>query len=227
MMTQADVHAHLVQRFRLDLTKRSPVEIPNTDRSTLAGLFNALGYRRGVEIGVERGRYSEVLCRENPGVELFCVDAWKAYRGYRDHVDDKKLQRFYEEAQERLAPYNVTFVRKFSLDAVKDFADASLDFVYIDGNHDFQHCTNDIAEWGKKVRPGGIIAGHDYSRYRWPNRIHVVQAVNGWTDAEEVKPWFLLGSQAKVEGQLRDDSRSWFWVQREYRSWQSGPKVHQ
>jgi SAM-dependent methyltransferase len=207
-----DALTYIATKYGLNLHARSPIEIPNVGRNDLARLFHELAFQRGVEIGVEQGLFSQVLCQQNPGVQLFCVDPYKAYRGYRDHVNQQKLDGFYAAAQERLAPYRATFVRKFSLVALEDFADGSLDFVYIDGNHDFQHCTNDIAEWSKKVRPGGIIAGHDYVRYRLPNQIQVVQAVNGWTDANEIAPWFLLGTQAKVEGEIRDTARSFFWV---------------
>jgi len=216
-----DALTYLCEKYSIDLTRRrrSPIEIPNVNRDTLARLFYLLEYATGVEVGVERGLYSEVLSRENPGVRLFCVDAWRAYRGYRDHVDQAKLDRFYVEAGERLAPFpHTTLVRKFSLDAVKDFADESLDFVYLDGNHNFENVTAELAAWGAKVRVGGILAGHDYVRYTWPNQIHVVQAVNGWTDAYEIHPWFLLGTQAKVAGELRDTARSWCWVKPPHKS---------
>ena len=191
---------------------KMPIEIPNTDRKTLARLTYHLGFTRGVEVGVERAMYSETICQANPLMHLYCVDAWTAYKGYRDHVVQQKLDRFHRETIERMAPYHATIIKAFSMDAVKTFEDGSLDFIYIDGNHDIHSTINDIAEWSKKVRAGGIIAGHDYVRYRWPNRIHVVQAVNAWVDAEEVRPWFLLGTQAKHEGYFRDDARSWFWV---------------
>jgi SAM-dependent methyltransferase len=224
-----DALTYLATKYSLDLhDRRLPIAIPNVDRDTLARLFHLLGYQIGVEVGVERGVYSEVLCRENPGVQLYCIDAWRTYRGYKDHVDQQKLNRFYEETQARLAPYpRATLVRAFSQTAVKDFAIGSLDFVYIDAAHDFQNCTNDIAEWGRRVRPGGIIAGHDFASYAWPNQIHVVPVVRGWTEAYEIAPWFLLGRDAKVEGELRDRARSWFWVQAEPRPFRSGPKVHQ
>ena len=205
---------YIATKFDLDLTRRVPIEIPNTNRDTLARLFAQVGYLRGVEVGVERGAYSEVLLRENIGLTLTCVDAWTAFDGYRDHVRQGKLDRFYVETQQRLAPYKnrVQFVRKFSVDAAKDFADGSLDFAYIDANHDFQSLTADLAAWSPKVRAGGIIAGHDYSPHRWPNRIHVMQVIHGWTDAYDIRPWFVLGSKEKVPGQLRDDARSWFWI---------------
>lgn len=208
-----DTLTYIRTKYDIPAGARSPIEIPNIGRDHLARLFAVLGFQTGAEVGVERGLYSEVLCRENPGVQLLCVDAWKAYKGYRDHVDQQKLDRFHEEARQRLAPYRATLVRKFSLEAAKDVADGSLDFVYLDGNHSFENVAMDIAAWSRKVRNGGIIAGHDYVRYRLPNMIHVVQAVTGYTDAYEVHPWFLAGTQAKVEGQVRDTARSWFWVQ--------------
>lgn len=216
-----DALTYIGVRFDLDKeidaaregTQKCPIEIPHANRETLARLLYLLEARRGVEVGVERGAYSEVLCREIPGVQLFCVDAWKAYRGYRCHVDQQKLDRFYIETQERLKPYKgVTLVRQFSTEAAKDFQDGSLDFVYLDGNHGFPHVVTDLAAWSPKVRPGGIIAGHDYALHAWPNQIHVVQAVKGWTSAYDIRPWFVLGRTEKRDGELRDDARSWFWV---------------
>lgn len=205
---------YIATKFGLSLHQRQmPIEIPNTDRVTLARLFHLLEYQVGVEVGVERGAYSEVLCQQNPGVQLFCVDAWTAYRGYRDHVRQSKLDRFYEETRERLTPYpRATLVRKFSVDAAQDFTDGSLDFVYLDANHNFESLTADLAAWSPKVRAGGCIAGHDYAKHSWPNQIHVVQVIQGWTDAYEIRPWFVLGTKEKREGELRDDARSWFWV---------------
>ena len=41
-------------------------------------------------------------------------------------------------------------------------ADGDLDWVFIDANHNYDYVRADIAAWTPKVRPGGIIAGHDY-----------------------------------------------------------------
>jgi hypothetical protein len=130
----------------------------------------------------------------------------------------------YDEAKARLAPYNCEFIKAFSMDAVKNFKDNSLDFVFIDGNHTFEYAINDIAEWGKKVRPGGIISGHDFwnsadgfGYLRLPleefikhltpaDQRKVCQgkdAVLAWTKTNNINPWFLTG---------KDDMSSWFWV---------------
>jgi hypothetical protein len=212
-----DINVWLAEKYELCLTQRHlPIEIPNTNRDTLAHLFHVWGFTSGVEVGVERGLYSEVLCRENPGVRLYCVDPWRAHRGYRDHVNQDKLDGFCVEAGERLKPYpRATLVRKFSVDAAKDLGNGSLDFAYLDGNHNIENVIADLAAWTPKVRTGGIIAGHDFARHKWPNQIHVVQALGAWTAAYDIAPWFVLGSQAKVEGQLRDGARSWFYVKQD------------
>lgn len=211
----ADALTFIKTKFDLDLSqRRQPIEIPNTNRGTLARLFYLLGFSKGAEVGVERAKYSEVLLRENILLQLTCVDAWQAYRGYRDHVDQQKLNRFYDEAQQRLEPWKnrVTVVRAFSVDAAAQVPDRSLDFVYLDAAHDFASVAADLRAWAPKVKVGGIVAGHDYIKAKLPSLMHVPQVIHGWTDAYEIAPWFVLGRQAKVEGELRDDGRSWFYV---------------
>lgn len=191
-----------------------PFIINNFGRNELAELFSELGFKTGVEVGIEQGVYSEILCRSNPGLKLYCVDPWKAYRGYRDHVDQNKLDRFFVSTEVRLAPFGCVLVRKFSMDAVKDFENGSLDFVYIDGNHSFQNVVNDICEWSKKVKAGGIISGHDFI-HRGPSdrsQQHVIEAVTGYTQAYHIDPWFILGRKHPREGEIRDTPRSFMWV---------------
>lgn len=209
-----DTLAYILRKFSLSFDDKTPmpIEIPNFGRSQLAELFAEFGFEVGAEVGVEQGEYSEILCLANPKLKLYAIDAWKAYRDYRDHTRQSKLDRFYETTKARLSPYNCQIIREFSLDVVKNFADKSLDFIYIDANHNFQNVTNDIVEWSKKVKEGGIISGHDYRRRREQQNIHVYQVVNAYTDAYRIRPWFVLGSQKRIRGEIRDIPRSWMWV---------------
>lgn len=176
----------------------------NITRDDLAKLFCELGYKTGVEIGVERGAYSKVLCEANPEAHVTGVDPLQAYGGYREHVSQERLDGFYNEVMDKMKPHNYSFIRKFSLDAVREFGDNSLDFVYINGNHDFQNTTNDIAEWSKKVRVGGIVAGHDFTRNKKKDyKCHVKDVVQAWTYANDIRTWFITRA---------DKSPSWFYV---------------
>jgi hypothetical protein len=210
---------YIKDRFQVDLEQKSPIKLPVDRFRGLTSIFRELGFKVGAEIGVASGRYSKWLVMRAKPEKLFLVDPYTAYPEYVEQHDEKgqaELDQAYKNAQERLAKFNsCEFVLKPSMVAVDDFNDNSLDFVFIDGNHTFEYAVNDIAEWSKKVKPGGIVSGHDYWRsfdsqkrayveLKTPleklKLVQVKDAVNGWTRANQIKPWFLI------------DGFTWFWV---------------
>jgi len=197
------------------LENERKIEIPMTNRVMFASLLAELGMNRGVEVGVECGLYSEVLCKANPFIDLDSVDAWTAYRGYRDHVSQDKLDAFMKTTIERLKPYNAMVIKGFSMDVVKDYQDNSLDFVYIDGNHEYRQTVDDVAEWHKKVRIGGIVSGHDYILRKDNGYLmHVPYAVDGFCASYHIAPLFILGAKNDPKPP-RDTARSWFYVKQD------------
>jgi predicted O-methyltransferase YrrM len=118
------------------------------------------------------------------------------------------LERQYEESKSRLAPYDCAVIRKTSMEAVKDFEDESIDFVYIDGNHTQKYVLEDIEEWSKKVKKGGVISGHDYVVFKQREINHVKSVVNQYAKEHDIK-LYILGR--RDEGK-RDLFRSWFWI---------------
>lgn len=208
----------IVAKWGVDLTQKSPIEIPGVGRRDLMRLASEAGFLNVVEVGVEQGEFAEVICREIPGVFYVGVDAWAHYSGYRDHVSNEKLQGFYERTHERLAPYDAALVRAFSVDASKLFEDGYLDLVYIDANHSYASVLEDIEAWSPKVREGGIVAGHDYVRRKSKSRdgyvCQVVEATNDWTKKHGIEPWFVLGSKDVRAEDERGQVRSWMWVKR-------------
>jgi predicted O-methyltransferase YrrM len=157
-------------------------------RDDLARLFGVLGFRLGVEVGTQRGRFAEVMFQEAPGLQLICVDHWKAYgTTTQEHQDEIKA-----EAVRRLRRLRATIVEKPSLEAVRDFEDGCLDFVYIDANHEFDDVVRDIIEWSNKVRMGGIVALHDY--HSWGGT-GVIEAVNAYTRCHGIHPWYVTAER--------------------------------
>lgn len=222
---------YILNKYELS-TGPKVLEIPNTNRETFTHLLAELNKNVGAEIGVECGIYSEMLCKANPNIDLYSIDAWTAYKGYRDHVSQEKLDGFMDITKQRLAPYRATVIKGFSVDVAKQFADESLDFVYIDGNHEYQQTVNDIAEWQKKVKVGGIVAGHDYIlRTNNGYLMHVPMAIHGWCDSYEIRPLFVLGRKddRKPPEGIRDTARSWFYVKPPKTQIKpgSGHKIHQ
>jgi len=206
-----DTLKYIQDKFQIDIGQKSPIKLPIDRFRGLTGLFTELGFKVGAEIGVSTGRYSKWLCvkmRKNKP-KLFLIDPYLAYDEYTEQHGEEgqvNLDADYRQAQERLAKFNVEFVKKTSMEALKDFNDNSLDFVFIDGNHTFEYVVNDIAEWSKKVKKGGIISGHDYwnsiesekplyqqnlTPLEKMKLVQVQDAVDGWVKANRIKPWFL------------------------------------
>jgi len=154
-------------------------------RDHLAILLGRWGFNEGLEVGTYKGRYARMLTEHNPKLHLTCVDPWRAYSGWDQATEDG----FHAEALRALAGRNVTIVRKPSLEAVDGFADASLDFVFIDGDHVFDAAVQDIIRWAPKVRIQGIVMVHDY----WITGVgvDVVRAVDAYVQSHDIRPWYI------------------------------------
>ena len=196
----------ITKRFGANLSLPSPIGLRISRHRELLELWRDLGYKVGAEIGTEEGRYAEQICRAIPGVKLFCIDPYRAYARYADTVSQARLDQFYLSARKRLDKYNCTFAIGTSLEMVEDFEPASLDFVFIDGNHHFDFVVQDIIAWSPIVRAGGIVAGHDYKpegHEKTPIPFGVIEAVNAYTAAHKISPWFVTRG---------DKCPSWLWV---------------
>lgn len=150
------------------------------DKLELAKYFNTLGFRVGAEVGVLDGDYALTLCREIPGLKYYGIDNWYIAEGMSNHKHRGK----YEHVLKILKLYDATIIRKLSMEAVNEFENNSLDFVYIDANHQFDYVVEDIIHWTKKVRKGGIVSGHDYEE---SNTKGVISAVDGYVKSHGLK----------------------------------------
>lgn len=148
---------------------------------------------RVAEIGVARGKFSAQIRRVcNPQV-LVLVDPWveqdeTVYVNDGNNVSMREQeQRFRKVAArfERSSPGSeCKVVRKFSLDAAKDFEDGLFDWIYIDGNHGFEPCLADLRAWAPKVKPDGFICGHDFANHTAARSANfgVIDAVRTFTN---------------------------------------------
>lgn len=173
-------------------------------RKDLAVLFSDMGYRSGAEIGVWQGRFSEQLCLANPGVQLICVDPWKAYAEYGDPKNEQvRLEEARRETVKRLARYRCDIRRQTSLEAAATVPDGSLDFCYLDANHGKSFVLADIEAWASKVRRHGVFAGHDYELVPRHAHLQVKAAVDEWRQTHDTGPLYVLAN---------DKTPSFLWV---------------
>lgn len=194
--------------------KGAPVKIPECSRNDLPEFFVDRGYRVGAEIGVYKGAFTEKFCKA--GLKMYAIDPWKGYSGAGKNQEIQERQDFlYGHTQRTLVPYrDCNIIRAFSMDAVKQFRHDSLDFVYIDGDHSFRYIAEDIAEWSKRVRSGGIVSGHDYCCHEAGSELvcHVVPVVKAYVEALGILDFYVFG---KMENPKDKDDQypSWMFIQ--------------
>jgi len=122
-----------------------------------------------VEIGCWKGKSTAYMATEiinsNKDIEFYCVDTWK---GSEELKGDKSVieDTLYDEFLNNLKPAISTIkpMRLSSLEAANNFKDGFFDFIFIDASHDYENVKKDILAWYPKLKPTGIISGHDYQR---------------------------------------------------------------
>lgn len=170
----------------------APIKVENNkpaSRYTLGEWLNhqnLIGF--GVEVGTFNGWYAADLLHQWRGEKLYLVDAWRFLEYWNDPMNAHKEEQCRRMVNTFESVYKfgrrVVMIRELSEDAVRLFPDGSLDFVYIDADHSFEGVSRDILLWQPKIKPGGILAGHDYLDGRTPNGAvyNVKSAVDQWAE---------------------------------------------
>jgi len=111
----------------------------------------------GVEIGVSEGLNAVDMLDKLDIKNLYLVDPYKAFRQWTQ----EKLDGHLKTAKRTLAYYDelITWIREPSEYAVTKIPDLSLDFVYVDGNHEFVDVVKDIMFYWNKLKYGGLMCG--------------------------------------------------------------------
>jgi SAM-dependent methyltransferase len=130
---------------------------------------------RFVEVGSWKGRSSVYMAVEiiNSGkkIKFDCVDTWEGSVEHKEYdvVTQGELFSIFNDSIEPVKEY-INPIRKRSLEAVEDYEDESLDFVFIDASHEYEDVKLDIIKWLPKVKKGGVLAGHDYGVFEGVDR---------------------------------------------------------
>jgi len=141
-----------------------------------------------VEVGSFKGRSSVAICEglsRVAGARFVAVDPWRRIRMTDDELyevgapdEDEIYSRFLRNT----GPYDfVRPMRMSSLEAAPEFADASIDWLFIDGDHSFDAVRADLRAWSPKVKLLGLVSGHDHTWFdvRWAVACHA-RSVSVW-----------------------------------------------
>lgn len=131
----------------------------------------------GCEVGVHSGETTAALLRHLPLIcEYHAVDPWESYEKYNGttyrkpgHKKFKTWPSVMDNFLNATKPFSdkVFIHRMTSVEAVNEFSDNYLDWVFIDANHDYPYIKENLEIWTPKVKVGGIVSGHDYNNGKW------------------------------------------------------------
>lgn len=148
----------------------------------LAGFVAHFGLQTVAEVGCKEGRTTGFLLEACPDVFVTAIDPWMPMPDHAGREGGETYEDWDFAAIEAQFKANTekhaTRVRQMRMtsNAAARHAAASdwqFDLVFIDAAHDYENVRADIAAWLPLVRPGGIIAGHDY-QHRFPGVMRAV-----------------------------------------------------
>lgn len=123
------------------------------------------------EIGVWQGRsiiyMAQTLKRMGKRCKIYAVDTFKGEEGQQTHADliaasGGNLRDVFEANLKRCGVEDcVEIIQGDSAEMAAKIPDGSLTFAYIDADHHYQPVLRDVKAWLPKLRPTGILAGHD------------------------------------------------------------------
>jgi hypothetical protein len=176
------------------------------DRNNFANFLNKT-YRFGtaVEIGVHRGTFAKTFMDSWLGSLYIGIDPWQSVPGYEEQ--EKLLEEYNGNREDdynycsrllwkHIKDCRAELHRGLSEDIVRLVDNNSIDFVYIDGDHRYVSVWNDLTLWYPKVRPGGILAGHDFLQHGDnPPDKEVQQAVINFSIQQKLPIHLVVESQ--------------------------------
>lgn len=134
-----------------------------THRHYLVNLVNSYGWRLGAELGVARGLLMRRLLAGCPHLSMVGVDLF---------LKPHNLTQVLAIVQDY--PDRCALLQCSTVEAANLVDDHSLDFAFIDAGHGYEAVSDDIRCWTPKIKPGGMLLGHDYCE----RHSGVIRAVN-------------------------------------------------
>ena len=161
----------------IDTLERLGMDTPAEDLRALEELAryaymgkSAYSTDRGEFVAVEVGSYagltSRAIADAVPG-KLYCVDTWAGSLGvdyvndlYGEHGGDGVFRTFCKNMGRRL--FTTVFPLRGESALWAGVFPRKVDFLFLDAGHEYEDVLADLRAWSRVVRPGGLVACHDF-----------------------------------------------------------------
>lgn len=153
------------------------------------------------EIGSFAGASAEMILNQLNGTGfLLCVDSWdKEY--YNGQWNMAEVESCFDRLKSNRNMHKMVGQSVPAAKWLLEHSNIRYDVVYIDADHSYEAVMADITNWSKLLKPGGIVAGHDFA-HSWPGVTQAVMEVfqrckiypdSTWVASiDEMKPKILV-----------------------------------
>jgi hypothetical protein len=119
------------------------------------------------EIGVFMGDFSQQILDICEPKLLVLIDTFSGTISSGDE-NGNNLRTFngkqlYESVYDRFKNYNNVKIHKDRSSKILEYRDEFFDMIYIDAEHSYHACKEDLENCYEKVKGGGLLGGHDYN----------------------------------------------------------------
>lgn len=128
----------------------------------LAEIINVNRLRIGAEVGAATGITTQHILDHCPTIEkLFIADDWRPIPESNQWKGDNMERIFRKKFGTVQYKDKIHILKGLSWEVAEQVEDESLDFVFIDASHDYESVIKDLDAWAYKLKPGGLLCGHD------------------------------------------------------------------
>ena len=127
-----------------------------------------------VELGCFKGKSTSFIVTEilnqNRKVNFTTIDSFKGATESKDENEIKaydnteNIENEFIKNTDHVTRY-FNAIKCLSHEGAGIFKDNSVDVIFIDAGHSYEAVKKDIEAWLPKMKPNGIIAGHDYNSW--------------------------------------------------------------
>lgn len=123
----------------------------------------------GTFVGGNACRVANYIKERKKKITLFTIDNFQfgniSQKGF-DMANLSRDENFYNVYKENVDQCNlndiICYTNSDSIEASQNFKNDTIDLIFIDGAHNEVYCRDELMAWIPKIKPGGIISGHDW-----------------------------------------------------------------
>ena len=137
------------------------------ERKLFGAHMNRHGFKAGIELGVSYAEFAHTTLRQWPLCEKYIlVDPYRLMPNYEDDytVNEVAMVDMERKARSQLAEFGSVpvWMRMTSQEAASLIPNNSVDYIYIDAQHNYCSVMEDLELYWPKLKVGGVMSGHDF-----------------------------------------------------------------